>query len=264
MPELPDLQVFSENLKKKITGRTILTVNLFQEKRIDESEENIRNLLIGTSITEIQRIGKELNFKLGNGQRFFVHLMLSGKFQICKADDISDIKWKIIALMFDDGQALVITDHRGLCKITFHPAAEDENIPDALSIGFTYEYLQSRAKESGRKNIKAFLTDQGIIKGIGSAYADEILWKANISPESVTGKIPEIRLMDLYRSVSTVLQNAILNIEKASPGIIGGEERGFLNVHNAHKQYTDGGDRILMKKIGSRTTYFTEKQELFQ
>lgn len=67
----------------------------------------------------------------------------------------------------------------------------------------------------------------------------------------------------LYTAISDVLKDAIANIERISPDIISGEERSFLRVHNSRKTYTDEGDRILIQKIAAKTTYYTERQQLF-
>ena len=167
-----------------------------------------------------------------------------------------------MSISFEDEQALVISDFQGLCKITFNPIKT--NVPDALGEAFDFEYLRNQVNNNRRKNVKAFLIDQNIVKGIGNAYADEILWKANISPESTVGKIPEANLKELFNAISYILKDAIVNIENISPEIISGEERSFLKVHNSQKKYTDEGDEILIKKIASKITYYTEKQQLFK
>lgn len=261
MPELPDLQVFSKNLKKRIADRKIISADVFNVSRLNVNGDTVRAKLLDTRIADIVRKGKELYFQLENHEIFSVHLMLSGKFHICTPGEVSGIPYKILSIGFEGEEALVISDFQSLCKVTFNPAVT--NTPDALGETFTYAYLQNAVRKNQSKNIKAFLIDQSIVKGIGNAYADEILWKANISPKSTTGKIPEDRLAVLYTAISDVLKDAIANIERISPDIICGEERSFLRVHNSRKKYTDEGDRILIQKIAAKTTYYTERQQLF-
>ena len=261
MPELPDLQIFSKNLTKRIAHREIVSADVYNGSRLNVNGETVRIKLHGTNITHIVRNGKELYFQLENNEVFSVHLMLSGKFHICTWEEISGIPYKILSIGFERDETLVISDFQGMCKVTFNPAATDT--PDALGETFTLPYLQNAVRRNQRKNIKAFLIDQSIVKGIGNAYADEILWKANISPKSTAGKIPEDRLTALYTAISDVLKDAIANIERISPDIISGEERSFLKVHNSSKRYTDEGDKILIEKIAAKTTYYTERQQLF-
>ncbi|MCI8286856.1 MAG: formamidopyrimidine-DNA glycosylase [Lachnospiraceae bacterium] len=261
MPELPDLQVFSKNLRKRIAHREIVSAEVLNRSRVNVDGDIVRTKLLQTRIADIVRKGKELYFQLENDETFSVHLMLSGKFHICAPEEAAGIPYKILSVGLEGEEILVISDLQSLCKVTFNPM--ETNTPDALGENFTFTYLLNAVRRNQRKNIKAFLIDQSIIKGIGNAYADEILWKANISPKSTAGKIPEDRLNALYTAISDVLKDAVANIERISPDIISGEERSFLRVHNFGKKYTDEGDRILIQKIAAKTTYYTERQQLF-
>ena len=262
MPELPDLQVFSKNLKNKIANKRIIEVGYFNQAKINIDEDAVKSKLLETKIADIVREGKELYFHLANESTFSVHLMLNGKFDICALSEISNIKYKILTIGFEDAQALVISDFQGLCKVTFDPKIT--GAPDALSEAFTLEYFQGAINNNKKKNVKAFLINQDVVKGIGNAYADEILWKANISPESIVGKIPEAKVKELFEAILYILNDAIVNIEKICPDIISGEERSFLRVHNSKRKQTKEGEEILIKKIASKTTYYIERQQLFK
>jgi formamidopyrimidine-DNA glycosylase len=169
------------------------------------------------------------------------------------------------ALCFEGAEqalTLVIADFQGLCRVTLN--AKVPAVPDALSDAFTFEYFCGILKRNAGNNIKAVLIDQRLVRGIGNAYVDEILWKAGISPESVAGKIPEEKAEDLHEAIPFILKDAIQNIQKISPDIINGEERSFLKVHNRNKKFTDEGDKIIVKTVAAKTTYFTDKQKLYR
>ena len=260
MPELPDLHIFSENLKKRILDKNISSAKVYNTRKIDTPDLFCKTLT-GTSIQDIVRDGKELRFLLANNNCFNVHLMLNGKFFITPQNEVDKINGKITALFFEDDQALALADFQGLCKVTLNPRAS--KAPDALSGEFTLDYFSKALKRNQMKNIKAVLIDQNFVRGIGNAYVDEILWKADISPESVSLKIPEDKLKDLYEAIPFVLNDAIEKIRQISPDIISGEERSFLRVHNPRKKFTEEGDRIIVKEVASKKTYFTEKQKLY-
>jgi formamidopyrimidine-DNA glycosylase len=262
MPELPDLCVFSQNLKKRILHKTITGVTVFNIRSIN-TPAFFSDMLTGTTVQDIVREGKELHFLLANQNSFGVHLMLSGRFDIIPNQaDLHKINAKIVALCFEDTECFVISDIGGLCKVTLNP--RPSATPDALSDTFTFEYFLSQIRKKAGVNIKAFLIDQHIVRGIGNAYVDEILWKANISPESVAGKIPEEKLRELFQVIPFVLNDAIRNIQNIAPDIISGEERSFLKVHNPRLKCTEDGDSIIRKQVAGKTTYFTGKQELFK
>jgi formamidopyrimidine-DNA glycosylase len=135
-------------------------------------------------------------------------------------------------------------------------------VPDALdksvTLSFWKEALQTKAI------IKNVLLDQQVIRGIGNAYADEILWAAEISPFSISNKIPLPATRKLNSAVKKVLKNAMKQVKKTAPGIIGGEVRGFLSIHNAKKTESPTGKKIMHSVAGGRKTYYTGEQELFR
>ncbi len=262
MPELPDLQVFSMNLKKHILNKPVTCVTVYSSHKINVPSDVFVSSVADSRIVDIVRAGKELYFHLSNGNIFSVHLMLNGEFKLSPVEEVGRIQYKIISIAFTDNSALTVSDYKTLCKVTLNPVKS--NTPDALSEKFNYEYLTGRVKSKPNMNVKAFLIDQSIVRGIGNAYADEILWKANISPESVVGKIPDEALADLFYAVGSVLTDAIGSILEIAPDIISGEKRGFLKVHNSKKSKTDEGDPIIVKEIASKRTYYTKRQRLFR
>lgn len=262
MPELPDLQVFSKNLKKRLCHQRICDISILNSFKVNMDNETAKAEVIGTEITEVRQYGKELLFDLNGKTVFSIHLMLSGRINICDEIQAKKVRFPILQITFEDGKSMVVSDVQGMAKVSFHPTSSE--IPDVLGESFTWEYFHTAAGKNARKNVKAFLLDQNVMKGIGNAYADEILWKANVSPESITGKIPEDVLKSLYEAIPVVLKDAVMQIEKLSPDIISGEVRSFLKVHNSSKRYTEEGDLILIKKIASKRTYYIEKQRRYQ
>jgi formamidopyrimidine-DNA glycosylase len=257
MPELPDLQVFSHNLHKKLSGKTLKEIVVHKAPKLNVSHKELQNTLIGQKLTSVYRDGKELFMKFDKGDVLGLHLMLHGK--LFYFEGKSENKYPIIEFVFDDGTGLVLTDFQGIANPTLNPEAKDA--PDALSADAGFEYLK-RILTKKKTNIKTVLMDQKIIRGIGNAYADEILWHAGISPFSVSNKIPDDKIKALAKSINEVLKNAEKEIIKANPEIIAGEVRDFMLIHNAKKKHSPNGAPILINEA-SRKTYYTEEQELY-
>ena len=194
-------------------------------------------------------------FKFGEN-KLNVHLMLKGEFGF---DD--EVKYKIISLDFGE-EKLVISDPKSMCLVSLNPMIV--KVPDALGLDFTYEYFLDKVDKNKDSNVKSFLINQSIIKGIGNAYADEILFEANISPESILGAIPGDVLKKMYASIKNVLENAIKRIEEINPNIISGEERSFLKVHLKETENAINGEIIIIKKIAGKDTYFVGSQVLYE
>jgi len=258
MPELPDLEAYSKNLEKRLSGKEVKEVLVFKPGKSNVSKKEINEALVGAKISAFKRDGKEIMILFDNSRVVGIHLMLEGGFEI--TTDINLVNFKMFAFCLDD-VFLIIYDPRGWAKIELDPNIPKS--PDALSSDFSLEYFLDKLKEKKLKNIKALLIDQSIIRGIGNAYADEILWKARISPESKAGLIPRDAAIRLYNSIKTVLTKSIDEILKIKPDVINGEIRSFMRVHRKDRKESPNGYPILTKKIASKTTYFTEEQEIF-
>lgn len=256
MPELPDLQAFSYNLTKQLKGKTLKSVNVPVKQKLNVFEKELQQALEGAVLSRVVRVGKELHIEFNNKHILGLHLMLHGGLTIFK--QTNKAKYAIIELLFDDGTGLAMSDFQKAAIPTLDPA--DNNTPDALDV--TFDYLSAKLQAT-RKPVKTLLLDQKVLRGIGNAYADEILWDAKISPSSVSNKIPEKYIKTLLTSITRVLQNAEKQILKANPDIISGEVRDFLIVHQPKQKQTSTGVAIHHIEINSRRTYYTDEQELF-
>ena len=252
MPELPDLQVFSRNLIKALKGKKIDKI-VCRSKRLNVPVKDLQDALEGAKLTKVVRAGKELHFSFDNKHVLGLHLMLHGQLTLSKEEESKSL---IIALKFEDDRILSLTDFDGLAAPTLDPKAN--NIPDALEV--TAGYLGEKLSKT-RTPVKNVLMDQKVVRGIGNAYADEILWDARLSPFSASNKIPAEKVKQLTASIKKVLEDAEKQILKARPEIISGEYHDFMEVLNARKKKTSTGVEILQKPIASRKTYYTEEQE---
>jgi formamidopyrimidine-DNA glycosylase len=254
MPELPDLEVFSHNLTKQLKGATLDKIVVTTRAKTNVSRTKFQ-VLKGQKIKTVYRDGKELRFGFTK-DILGLHLMLHGKLYW---QENAPEKNTLFTLAFRNGVVLGLTDFQGQARMSLNP--EESEVPDALDKNTTLTFWKNALQT--KAVIKNVLLDQHVIRGIGNAYADEILWAAKISPFSIAGKIPLPAIRKLAGAVKKVLNNGIKQVKKTQPDIIGGELRGFLVIHNAKKTESPTGGKILRKTAGGRKTYYTEEQELF-
>ncbi|HEY0743811.1 MAG TPA: DNA-formamidopyrimidine glycosylase family protein [Chryseosolibacter sp.] len=258
MPELPDLQVFSTNLTKALKNKKLLSISVKNQKKLATPVKTLKAALEGQTLSVVRREGKELYFQFKNKAVLGLHLMLRGK--LTWFEDKNDQKFTIVELVFQGGKGLAVSDYQGQAAITLNPSVKES--PDALSADVNYPFLKEKLNRS-KASVKNVLLDQKFIRGIGNAYADEILWAAGISPFSISSKIPDAKIKALAKSIVSVLEKAEKTIRKNHPDIITGEVRDFLSVHNSKRETTSKGEKILVEASGARKTYYTAEQELF-
>ena len=92
---------------------------------------------------------------------------------------------------FESSLSLVVSDPKGL--VTVKVNAIPSSVPDALEVDGAY--LRRKIAEKPRVQAKGFLMDQSIIRGIGNAYADEILCKQRFLQHPLSAKSPTTSLM---------------------------------------------------------------------
>ena len=258
MPELPDLEVFSRNLDQQLAGRQLRALEFGNKRILPAERKSLQEHLLSQKIKSVYREGKELRFAFGNKAVLGVHLMLRG--QLLWLAGGEPAKYSIITLQFDKGRALALTDPRNMAKIMLNPPIS--TVPDALSPDFTIDYFGGILKNS-RATIKSVITDQHLVRGIGNAYADEILWKARIAPSSTAQKIPSKNVQLLCRAIPAVLKSAADQIYKKHPDLIGGEVRDLMKIHQPGKETSPTGSPIQVQTKSGSKTYFTDEQVLY-
>lgn len=259
MPELPDLQAFSRNLTKKLLGKKVEKIHAVYKKKLKASEAELGRTIEGQTLDSVFRDGKHLHFQFSNGNVLAFHMMLKGQLRLFQNEN--EHKHTIVEIIFTDGTGLALTDFQGQATPTLNPAANEA--PDALSAEAGYGFLKEKLNGS-KATVKKLLMDQKIIRGIGNAYADEILWHAGISPFAISNKIPDDAIKKLARSIKTVFARAEKAILKAEPEIIGGEIRDFLGIHNPSRTHSPTGAKILIDESTGRKTYYTKEQKLWK
>lgn len=258
MPELPDLTVFAENVDKAIRGKRITAVKTASSLRLNVPAQALNEALQNGKVEAVERWGKEVRIRLAAGRMLYIHLMLTGGFVLTR--DPGGIRFFQLGLGFDDGVWLFVADEKGMAMVALDPDREGA-ASDALEV--TADRLRELIGRYPRAKAKAFLIDQKVMRGIGNAYADEILWEARVAPASVVGKLPGEVVGMVAEKIPEVLQRAIVAIKERNPGIIAGELRDFLLVHNPARKTSPTGRPIVKEKIGGKTTYYTDEQQLY-
>lgn len=259
MPEIPDLDIFSKNLQSSLKGLVLKEIKIIKGKRIKVPADELNGALAGHKLLSVYREGKQLRFSFGKDRILGMHLMLHGKLFLFK--EKNEEKYTLVELYFKDGTGLAVTDFQGMASITLNP--EESAAPDALSPGLDGPSLKD-ILATKKKDIKTVLLDQDIIRGIGNAYADDILWYAGISPFSKADQIPAEKAADLAGAIKKVLGDATTKIAASHKGIIAGEVRDYMLVHDPKKEKSPKGEPIKHTDTKTRRTYYTDGQVLYK
>jgi len=311
MPELPEVTTTVKGLQKVLPGLTITSVwtdlakknPIKQFKETVKSEAFFKKFRVGVEkqkVVNVERRAKNILINLKNGQTILIHLKMTGhiiygKYVYSKKENkwspdpkerpsLHDPYNRFVHVVFSlsNGKHFVLCDSRKFGKVTMIPTSTihtsihlDRIGPEPLDKIFTFEKFRDRlfSKKGSRNAIKTVLMDQQVVAGIGNIYSDEMLWLANIHPESQASKTPNRNLEKLYTAMKEVLNKGIDfgGDSMSDYRDVNGERGKFQNHHNAYRKAKEkcgkrGCKGVIMRKVinGRSGHYCSVHQKLFK
>ena len=226
MPELPEVEIVKQSLKKKIKNKKIIKVVVRNRNLRFKLQSDFEKNLTNRMINQISRIAKYLILIIDNHKYCIIHLGMSGtihlinKNQEIEMTNLSFYQSKIlpkkhnhIEIIFSKFKIIYNDPRRfGFFKIlnNEHEFKSYFNKlgPEALNDDFNIKYLKKNLKNK-KKNIKNLLLDQKFVSGIGNIYANEILFYSKINPKKKVLKINYKEIKQLLKFSKKVLNLAI-------------------------------------------------------
>jgi len=213
MPELPEVETIKNELLPHILGRRVTGVTLLWEGIVRQpSVKEFYSHLIGQRLTGLTRRGKYLIFSLTSGEVLIIHLKMTGSLLVGQ-DSSEPPKYTRAIIHLDKDINIFFRDPRKLGVMWLVQDADSvvgKLGPEPLEAGFTPQVLAQRLTNRTAP-IKALLSDQTFIAGIGNMYADEALFAARIHPLRQGGSLSSEEVEHLHRAIQQVLWSAIGN-----------------------------------------------------
>jgi len=294
VPELPEVETVRLSLARDLTGKKIKTAAVTNGRSVrrHNSAKDFRALIEGRTVRSVDRLGKNLVVALDNAAHLVVHLGMSGQLLRAKGPKSTKPKHTHVVFSFNQGGELWFVDPRTFGEVYVStPPAPDEpvevskfarlsiggeglerrrHVPELAHLGLDpFEdqigwdrfaaVLRSRATP-----LKAVLTDQDILAGIGNIYADEILYAAGLRFDRPAESLSTIEIRRLHRCLSEVLTEAIkyggstLDDEQfVDPDGNPGSFQQFHQVYNREGQACYQCRRaILRETVRGRSTFY--------
>lgn len=190
---------------------------------------------MGETFDTVTANGKFLVFSLTNYD-LVLNLMLTGRVRVISkykkptSHDMVSFEVEDIILWYSDAKKMgrIYLVNKG----DYSKVADFEGRgPSALDPSLTLEIFKERLKNH-RGQIKNVLRNQRFVKGIGNAYADEILLYAGILPFRRRSTLSDNEIKNLYLAMRKVLDRIHDILSERSLNEIALEKRDFLMVHN--------------------------------
>jgi formamidopyrimidine-DNA glycosylase len=207
MPELPDVTVYVEALRARLIGHRLVRA-VVKAPFLLRSARPPLTAAHGGVVHDVRRLGKQIAIGLAGNLWLVLHLKIAGRLHWNAAPPKAGGRNLLAMFEFDNGWLWLTeagTQHRAALYV-----AEGEAGLQALSAG-GIEPLDTDlsgftlALRSANHTLKRALTDPHLFSGIGNAYSDEILHRAQLSPIAMTQKLTPDEIERLYGATRETL-----------------------------------------------------------
>jgi len=239
MIELPEIVTLTRQMKKTLLGKAIDRVEveesrpkfLFLTPELPAFEEKLQ----GRRIAGVTSGGKWIHARLDNDEMLLIG-EFGGRLHYHEADQALPTK-RHLAFRFGDGSAITLAIQMwGFVgaltprEVAEHPYASNLG-PTPVGEAFTLSRLNEtldRYLESENKPIKAFLTHEANICGIGNGYLQDILFRARLSPKRKVDTLSASDRKALHGALRQTLEEAIDLGGRDTERTLFGEPGGYV------------------------------------
>lgn len=243
MPELPEAERARQQIERALGRRISGADDADGYVCRPHAPGEIDGALRGRRLTKAHRRGKFLWVETDRGgPDLGLHLGMAGS--IVVDGEPAPHSWDRFSIAFEDGGRLALRDKRRLSRAVIDPDYSHIG-PDAGEIdrgGFRERVGKGTAP------LKARLLDQGVLAGIGNLLADEVLWRAHLSPNRLASSLTEEELDRLRRELRAAIRSAI-----RKGGVHTGE---FMPARKRGRACPRCATEVRRATVGGRTTFW--------
>ncbi len=162
----------------------------------------------GKQVVALHRLGKRIAFEFEGELYLIIHLMIAGRFKWIDAG--VKVPGKIGLAVFDFPHGTLVLTEAGTKRragvwMVQGRAQLAEYQRGGLEVLDATEAEFGARLRSENHTLKRSLTDPRLFSGIGNAYSDEILHRAQMSPMKLSGKISDDDVGVLFEATRSVL-----------------------------------------------------------
>ena len=235
MPELPEVETVRRGLEPVMQGARFETVEARRRDLRWPLPADFAARLEGHTVTGLGRRAKYLTVDLSSGEVLLMHLGMSGSFRVWQEmsgggarkpgryhhERPQHATHDHVVFHMSNGAHIAFNDPRrfGSMKLVARDQLDQEPLLRALGpepLGNAFDAAMLAGACRGKKtSLKAALSDQRVVAGLGNIYVCEALWRARLSPKrrasTITARAgePNERARALVDGIRDVLNDAI-------------------------------------------------------
>ena len=282
MPELPEVETVRRGLEPVMQGARFAAVEARRRDLRWPLPSDFAARLQGQAVTGLGRRAKYLLVDLSSGEVLLMHLGMSGSFRVAHDggerthERTQHLTHDHVVFHMSNGARIAFNDPRrfGSMKLIRRAELDREPLLRALGpepLGNAFDAALLAGACAGKKtSLKAALSDQRVVAGLGNIYVCEALHRARLSPKrraatiATRGGGPNERAQALVEGIRAVLNDAIaaggssLRDHKRTDGELGLFQHHFAVYDREGRRCPRRGCGGTIKRIvqGGRSTFF--------
>jgi formamidopyrimidine-DNA glycosylase len=254
VPELPDVEVYRHRFETATRRRSFENTEVADQQVLRGTDARALDRgLRGAHVAGTRRRGKTLYAVMRRPPHLRLHFGMTGDLLPVTNDDEVPRHTRI-AFGLSGGRRLLFVDQRklgqvGLVDDVDADIADHHLGPDVLDLA---PAELASLLQGSRGGLKALLTDQGQVAGLGNIYTDEVLFQARLDPRAPASGITDAGVRRLHRQVRRVVDRAVQ--ADADPAAM---PRGWL-LHRREEgaRCSRGNGEIASFSVGGRRGYW--------
>lgn len=212
MPELPEVQIMVDNMRRWTAAHRVCRTSLDDPKVLALGQVDWVERVHEAPLLHPHRRGKYACFDLGE-HRWVVHFRMTGKLvRVAPGAAERPFRW---ALHLDDGSRVGMVDTRRLGTLHLFASAEacaahlDARLgPEPWPQRRSADWWGARLR-GARGPLKPALMNQSRVAGLGNIAVSEALWRAQLDPWARAGTLDSASLSHLAAAMHGFLAHTL-------------------------------------------------------
>lgn len=172
-----------------------------QGKRVVSARPDRLRRLAGTTVSDVQPIGKHLMIRFDNGLALHTHMRMRGVWQVyLRGQRWSRPEWQLRALLETEDLVAACFAAPVVELVRDESTKVGHLGPDILGADWDVQVVVKRARSLGSVPAGELLLDQRVTAGIGNVYRCEALWQRKVNPWKRSGEMSDEELAGLFEA----------------------------------------------------------------
>ncbi len=256
MPELPEVRAHAERLTAALAGDVLARVEPLSFTALKTARPAV-DAAVGRPLDGVDQRGKYLLMRFGD-LTAVVHLMQGGRLRLDEKRARRP-RGGLVRWVFEDGAALLLTEagtekRAGVWMV----AGGTEGVeplahlgPEADAVG--PDDLLGRL-HTGSKRLHGWLRDQGNLAGLGRRLANEVCYRAALSPFVMTAQLDPDEAGRIVGAIGEAVEEG-LDFERGLGDMSASKDRPGL-VHRRAGEPCGDGDHVHTVEYSKYTIFY--------